>query len=221
MTVRKGATTQVLLIPDALTNSTNDAEWTKHEVRFAKTEETISPTTSKFEALKSKVKDYKPSLNELGSLYQVFAPLRKFKTSVNVAFVCSKINIGVSVARLCKVEQVAPNIFSHSVKKCFQPREDVQRLDACLEIKDSPNKPSSPIGPFKHPVYRNWRWLILQNILWSGPNGRVYSMQLFTMRRSTTMRNWHFGTRRWKAKPKPLLQVLVTLGRYTTPPETR
>ena len=49
MAVKKGGTTQVLLFLDALKNSSNAAEWTEHELRFAKTIEAIAPISSKFE----------------------------------------------------------------------------------------------------------------------------------------------------------------------------
>ena len=72
MTVKKGGTTQVLLFSDALKNSSNSAEWREHEVRFAKTIEAIAPITSKLEELKAKEKENKPSLHEMGSLYQAY-----------------------------------------------------------------------------------------------------------------------------------------------------
>ena len=49
MTVKKGGTTQVLLISDALKISSNAAEWREHDLRFAKTIEAIAPISSKFE----------------------------------------------------------------------------------------------------------------------------------------------------------------------------
>ena len=69
MTVKKGGTTQVLMFSDALKNSSYSAEWRKHEVRFGKTIEALALTASKFEELKGKGKDYKPTIYELGSLY--------------------------------------------------------------------------------------------------------------------------------------------------------
>ena len=70
MTVKKGGTTQVLLFSNALKHSSNAAEWREHEVRFAKTIEAIAQTSSKFEELKAKGKNYEPDMYELGSLYQ-------------------------------------------------------------------------------------------------------------------------------------------------------
>ena len=64
MTVKKGGTKQVLLFSDALKNSSTAAEWREHEVRFAKTIEAIAQISSKFEELKSKGKDYEPSIYE-------------------------------------------------------------------------------------------------------------------------------------------------------------
>ena len=72
MTVKKGGTTQVLLFSDALKNSSTAAEWREHEVRVAKTIEAIAQISSKFEELKSKGKDYEPSIYQLGSLYQEY-----------------------------------------------------------------------------------------------------------------------------------------------------
>ena len=73
MTVKKGGTTQVLSFSNALKNSSNAAEWREHEVRFAKTIEAIAQTSSKFEELKAKGKDYEPSIIEVGSLYQDYS----------------------------------------------------------------------------------------------------------------------------------------------------
>ena len=73
MTVKKGGTTQVLSFSDALKNSSTAAEWREHEVRFAKTIEAIAQISSKFEELKSKGKDYEPSIYELGSLHQEYS----------------------------------------------------------------------------------------------------------------------------------------------------
>ena len=73
MTVKKSRTTQVLLLSDALKNSSNSVEWTEHEVRFGKTIEAIAQTISKFEELKNKGKDHEPSIYELGSLYQEYS----------------------------------------------------------------------------------------------------------------------------------------------------
>ena len=69
MTVKKGGTTQVLLVSDALKNSPYSAEWRKHELRFGKTIDAPAETAWKFEELKGKGKDYTPIICELSSLY--------------------------------------------------------------------------------------------------------------------------------------------------------
>ena len=69
MTVKKGGTTQVLLFSDALKNLSYSVEWRKHEVRFGKTIKALALAASKFEELKGKGKDYKPTIYEFGSLY--------------------------------------------------------------------------------------------------------------------------------------------------------
>ena len=68
MTVKKGGTTQVLLFSDSLKNSANAAEW-----RELKTIEAIATISSKFEELKSRGKDYEPSIYDFGSLYQDYS----------------------------------------------------------------------------------------------------------------------------------------------------
>ena len=73
MTVKKSGTTQVLLFSDALKNSSNAADWREHELQFAKTIEAKAPISSKFEELKSKEKDYEPSIYELGSPNQDYS----------------------------------------------------------------------------------------------------------------------------------------------------
>ena len=84
MTVKKGGTTQVLLFSDALKNSANAAEWREHELRIAETIEAIAPISSKFEELKSKGKDYEPSIYEMGSLYQDYSkPIERINNECN------------------------------------------------------------------------------------------------------------------------------------------
>ena len=68
MTVKKGGTTKVWLFSDALKNSSYSAQGRKHEVWFGKTIEALALTASKFEEMKGKGKDYKPTKYELGSL---------------------------------------------------------------------------------------------------------------------------------------------------------
>ena len=63
----------MLLFSDALKNSSTAAEWSEHDVRFAKAIEAIAQISSKFEELKSKGKDCEPSIYELGSLYQEYS----------------------------------------------------------------------------------------------------------------------------------------------------
>ena len=73
MIVKEGGTTQVLLFSDVLKNSSNSAEWREHEVRSAETIEATAQTISKFEELKTKGKDYEPSIYKPGSLYQDYS----------------------------------------------------------------------------------------------------------------------------------------------------
>ena len=61
---------KVLLFSDALKNSSNSAGWKEHEMGIAKAIEAIAPIFSKFEEQIDKGKDYKPSVYELGSVFQ-------------------------------------------------------------------------------------------------------------------------------------------------------
>ena len=118
--VKKGGTTQMLLFSDALKISSTFVESKKkHEVRFAKTIDAISPITSTFEELKAKGNDYKPSIYELGSLYQDFVNSNE-KIRNGCKNCIQLLEDKLSVARLCKIKRVVPNIFPIGVEKFKQ-----------------------------------------------------------------------------------------------------
>ena len=75
MTLKKGGTTQGLLFPYSMKNSSNSTEWREHELQFAKSIAAIAPITSMFEELKAIGNEYKPSIYKLGSLYQEYTKL--------------------------------------------------------------------------------------------------------------------------------------------------
>ena len=70
MTCKKGSTRQVLLFSEILKNSSNSKHCSDHESRIEERIQTLSEVTGKFDELKAKGGNYKPSFSEIGTLYQ-------------------------------------------------------------------------------------------------------------------------------------------------------